>query len=350
MAMADSRPAAVAGAAQTVYVDRFCDGIIGRSAEVLGTLRDGGTIVASTAPGCWGPMIAPAIKGGREVTLPVNVDGAEVGDAIALRIRSIDVTSLATSSGNDRMIDGRFNGDPYCAKVCANSTGWACATLVHNRAGVWLYQAKAHAAGTGRPAAAKRPRATRNAAGNGDQFNFASQSGKAAINASGAFSATLGGGAASIYGNGGATVTFGSGGQYFSDNTGGATLTLGAGGADTIFGGAKGDSVTAAPGSAANLLYYTGTGGGDTINLAKSSGANTLELFNSSGGNFASKDTVFAGTGSDVVMAGGGDRIGVGDGTSTVVGGTHTWTHSDTTPGSSVAKTTGRLRCLASHR
>jgi acetamidase/formamidase len=118
MATTESRPTVLEAAEETVYVDRFCDGIIGPSAEVLGTVRDGGTIVANTAPGCWGPMITPAIKGGHEVTLPVNVEGAEVGDAIAIRIRSIDVTSVATSSGNDRTIEGRFNGDPYCAKVC----------------------------------------------------------------------------------------------------------------------------------------------------------------------------------------------------------------------------------------
>jgi acetamidase/formamidase len=115
---------------ETVYVDRFCDGIIGPSAEVLGTVRDGGTIVANTAPGCWGPMITPAIKGGHEVTLPVAVEGAGVGDAIAIRIRSIDVASVATASGNDRTIEGRFNGDPYCAKVCAECGAEDEATIV----------------------------------------------------------------------------------------------------------------------------------------------------------------------------------------------------------------------------
>jgi formamidase len=105
---------------KTVFVDRFCDGIIGPSTEMLGPVRDGGHIVANTAPGCWGPMITPAIKGGHEVTLPVEVEGAEVGDAVAIHIRDISVTSLATASGNDRMIEGRFNGDPYCAKVCAS--------------------------------------------------------------------------------------------------------------------------------------------------------------------------------------------------------------------------------------
>jgi acetamidase/formamidase len=75
-------------------------------------------------------MITPAIQGGHEVTLPVNVDGAEVGDAIAIRIRSIDVTSAATASGNDRTIEGRFNGDPYCAKVCASCGAEDEATVV----------------------------------------------------------------------------------------------------------------------------------------------------------------------------------------------------------------------------
>jgi len=103
---------------ETVYVDRFCNGIIGPDAEVVGTVRSGGHIVANTAPGCWGPMITPEIQGGHEVTLPVAVEGAEPGDGIAIRIRAIEVTSAATASGNDTTMEGRFNGDPYCAKVC----------------------------------------------------------------------------------------------------------------------------------------------------------------------------------------------------------------------------------------
>jgi len=112
----ETRPVTRQGS-KTVFVDRFCDGIIGPSTETLGPVRDGGHIVANTAPGCWGPMITPSIRGGHEVTLPVEVEGAEVGDAVAIHIRDISVTSLATASGNDRMIEGRFNGDPYCAKV-----------------------------------------------------------------------------------------------------------------------------------------------------------------------------------------------------------------------------------------
>lgn len=99
-------------AAETVSVNRFCDGIIGPSAEVVGTVRDGGHIVANTAPGCWGPMITPAIMGGHEVTLPVAVEGAEVGDAIVIRIRDITVTSLATASGNSTSVEAASTAIP----------------------------------------------------------------------------------------------------------------------------------------------------------------------------------------------------------------------------------------------
>jgi acetamidase/formamidase len=63
-------------------------------------------------------MITPAIRGGHEVTRPVAVEGAAVGDAIAIRIKAIDVTSVATASGNDQWMEGRFLGDPYIAGRC----------------------------------------------------------------------------------------------------------------------------------------------------------------------------------------------------------------------------------------
>jgi formamidase len=56
-------------------------------------------------------MITPHLKGGHEVTLPTAVSGAEVGDAVAIRIKSISITSMATASGNDYMIDGKFKGE-----------------------------------------------------------------------------------------------------------------------------------------------------------------------------------------------------------------------------------------------
>ena len=103
---------------QTVFVGEFTDGLLGPDVPTLGPVADGGHIVWNTTPGCWGPMITPSIRGGHEVARPVSVEGAEVGDAVAIRIKAIAVTSLATASGNDQPMEGRFNGDPYCASVC----------------------------------------------------------------------------------------------------------------------------------------------------------------------------------------------------------------------------------------
>lgn len=107
-----------ATAYETVFVNEFTNGVLDPNQPMLGPVRDGGHIVANTAPGCWGPMITPEIRGGHEVTRPVAVAGAEVGDAIVIRIKDITVTSLATSSGNDRIMSGRFLGDPYVAGKC----------------------------------------------------------------------------------------------------------------------------------------------------------------------------------------------------------------------------------------
>jgi formamidase len=102
----------------TVFVDTFTNGLLGPDVEMLGPVEDGGHIVVNTTPGCWGPMITPAIRGGHEVAQPVAVAGAEPGDAIAIHIKDIEVTSIATASGNDLSPEGSYNGDPYCAPVC----------------------------------------------------------------------------------------------------------------------------------------------------------------------------------------------------------------------------------------
>jgi acetamidase/formamidase len=110
---------------QTVFVDTFTNGLLGPDVPMLGPVTDGGHVVWNSAPGCWGPMITPSIRGGHEVSQPVAVAGAERGDAIAIRIKDIEVTSLATASGNDQPMEGRFNGDPYCAPVCPGcGTEW----------------------------------------------------------------------------------------------------------------------------------------------------------------------------------------------------------------------------------
>lgn len=129
----------------TIFVEEFTDGILDPAREMLGPLRDGGYIIANTVPGCWGPMITPEIKGGHEVTRPVAVEGAEVGDAIAIRIKDITVTSLATASGNDRVVaSDRFVGDPYVARRCPQ-----CGTLYPKTTVVGIGQSAIHCANCG---------------------------------------------------------------------------------------------------------------------------------------------------------------------------------------------------------
>lgn len=105
-------------ACETLFVNTFTNGILGPDVPMLGPVKDGGIIVANTAPGCWGPMLTPAIRGGHEVTQPVLVEGAEPGDSIAIRILSVNVTSRGTSSGNDTMRLDRCLGDPFVAGKC----------------------------------------------------------------------------------------------------------------------------------------------------------------------------------------------------------------------------------------
>src|SRR5690606_4618152 len=107
------------------FVNELTNGLLDPAAPMLGPVADGGVIIANTSPGCWGPMITPEIRGGHEVTRPVAVEGAEVGDAIAIRIRSLVVTSAATASGNDKVMEGRFDGDPFGAAGCPGcGTQW----------------------------------------------------------------------------------------------------------------------------------------------------------------------------------------------------------------------------------
>jgi len=105
-------------AQQTIRVSTFTEGLVGPSIPMLGPVADGGTIMADTAPGCWGPMITPSFHGGHEVTAPVAVEGAEPGDAIVIHIRKIEVCSMATASGTMSFVEGRYNGDPFVARHC----------------------------------------------------------------------------------------------------------------------------------------------------------------------------------------------------------------------------------------
>src|SRR3954453_6613932 len=125
MAIEQAAPVRTQAARRTVFVDTFTDGLLGPDVPMLGPVADGGHIVWNSTPGCWGPMIRPAIRWGHEGSTPVAVEGARPGDGVAIRIRDIAVTSAATASGHDTPMEGRFNGDPYCAPVCPGcGTEW----------------------------------------------------------------------------------------------------------------------------------------------------------------------------------------------------------------------------------
>ena len=103
---------------RNVVVQEFTNSVLDPAEPMLGPLESGGIIIANTAPGCWGPMITPRLRGGHEVTRPVYIAGAEPGDGVAIRIRDITVTSTATASGHDSSPAGFCLGDPYVAARC----------------------------------------------------------------------------------------------------------------------------------------------------------------------------------------------------------------------------------------
>ena len=105
-------------AQRSLVVQGFTNSLLDPNEPMAGRVENGGTIIANTAPGCWGPMITPRLRGGHEVTRPVHVEGAEPGDGIAIRIRDITVTSIATASGHDSSPEGFCLGDPYVAARC----------------------------------------------------------------------------------------------------------------------------------------------------------------------------------------------------------------------------------------
>ncbi|WP_458207493.1 acetamidase/formamidase family protein [Haladaptatus sp. NG-SE-30] len=103
---------------QELSVDQYTLGLVGPDQEWAGTVADGGTIKTHTPPACWGPMITPQFRGGHEVTRPIRVENASVGDAIALKIENIEVTSIATSTGSMVERDGAFGDDPFVDHKC----------------------------------------------------------------------------------------------------------------------------------------------------------------------------------------------------------------------------------------
>ena len=100
-----------------VTVEKLVD-LIGGTKMEGGTVRDGGTITAVTSPGCWGPMITPSIRSGHEVSAPVFVEGADIGDSIAIHIEKIKVLSEFAASGTVHKNPGCFDKDPTIHAKC----------------------------------------------------------------------------------------------------------------------------------------------------------------------------------------------------------------------------------------
>lgn len=108
-----------------IYVDEYTGGLVGPGVGIAGTVKDGGRIRCVVPPGCWGPMITPEFRGGHEVTRPVAVAGAQLGDAIAITIERMRVRSLATSSGTMITHAAAFGDDPFVDKQCPQcGTPW----------------------------------------------------------------------------------------------------------------------------------------------------------------------------------------------------------------------------------
>src|SRR5260370_16679812 len=101
-----------------VFVDEYTGGLVGPSLGFKATVKDGGHISCVVPPGCWGPMITPEFRGGHEVTRPVAVEGAKVGDAVAITIESMRVLSLATSPRTMSPTTNPFVHNPFLAKKC----------------------------------------------------------------------------------------------------------------------------------------------------------------------------------------------------------------------------------------
>ena len=110
---------------ETLEVDEFTLGLVGPDQEWAGTVADGGTVETHTPAGCWGPMITPSFRGGHEVTRPIYVENAEPGDALVVRIKDVEVTSAATSTGSMAEREGAFGDDPFVDHRCPEcDTPW----------------------------------------------------------------------------------------------------------------------------------------------------------------------------------------------------------------------------------
>lgn len=99
-------------------VTRLGNGVVGPNQPSAGLIKSGDRICALTAPGCLGPIITPELHGGHEVAQSLMVDGAEVGDAVAIIIEQVKILSHASASGVHAERKGAFGDDPFVDKRC----------------------------------------------------------------------------------------------------------------------------------------------------------------------------------------------------------------------------------------
>ncbi len=115
---------AYAGEAQKIVFASELVDVIGPTSKMIGPVQSGGIIVATPEASCYSALMTPHVRGSHTVTPPVAVEGAQVGDAIALKIKKVRVLAKAAAAGSEKPIEGRFVGDRSVTKRCPK-----CGTL-----------------------------------------------------------------------------------------------------------------------------------------------------------------------------------------------------------------------------
>lgn len=77
-------------------------------------------------------MITPSLRGRHEVTQPVFIAVAEVGDGVIIHIWDIYVTSVTTASGQHNSPDNFGSDSPFVAGRChIRDTAWIADDFAH---------------------------------------------------------------------------------------------------------------------------------------------------------------------------------------------------------------------------
>jgi len=113
-----------AGEAQKIVFASDLVDIIGPASKMLGPVQSGGIIIATPEATCLSAMMTPSARGSHSVTAPVAVEGAQVGDAIVVKIKKVRVLAKAAAAGAEKPIEGRYVGDRSVTKRCPK-----CGTL-----------------------------------------------------------------------------------------------------------------------------------------------------------------------------------------------------------------------------